>query len=317
MKKFIVKSLSFSLVLVAATMLLALQKKDHSNVSDYMAAIEDKHNRLKNTPSPRIVLIGGSNLSFGMNSRELSKATGIPVVNMGLHGGLGLEFILQEVREEISERDFLVISNEYFLDPTGDYKLKQLTRSFYPESSKYFEANLYKDLKGSLGRAQNNFRYIFMGQTEEIDENSVFGSVYRRRSFNESGDVLAHLDYRYSEDIELKDKKVIEYKYWKGIGMLQNFCIEASGKGASVYYSFPPFPRSEWVKYGVSLRQLEGDLRRDAPCLNFLNTTKDGVLDDKYFFDTVYHLAREGRAIRTKALIDDLMAAGINRADRK
>jgi hypothetical protein len=144
-----------------------------------------------------------------------------------------------------------------------------------------------------------------------VDENTIFGKVYRRSSFNDLGDLTAHLDIIKESGVELKDKKVVEYEYWEGIELLDRFCEEATQKGAHTLYTFPPFPRSEWVKYAAQLNKLERDLKRDAPCVRFLNSAKDGVLDDKYFFDTVYHLGKEGRDIRTRALIEDLLAAGI------
>src|SRR5688572_19607287 len=66
-------------------------------VNDYHRASVTKHQRLSALPSPKIVLAGGSNLAFGIDSQMIEKATGRKVVNMGMDGYLGARFLLAEV----------------------------------------------------------------------------------------------------------------------------------------------------------------------------------------------------------------------------
>src|SRR5512133_2221049 len=40
---------------------------------------------LENTPSPRIILVGGSNVSFGLDAELMQRTLGVPVINDGLH----------------------------------------------------------------------------------------------------------------------------------------------------------------------------------------------------------------------------------------
>ena len=81
--------------------------------SNYLAANIDKQRILKNTPSPKIVFIGGSNLAFGLNSEEVEKKLGRPVVNMGLHASLSLSFMLNEIKTSIKQGDIIIIVPEY------------------------------------------------------------------------------------------------------------------------------------------------------------------------------------------------------------
>src|SRR5688500_9034323 len=54
--------------------------------NDYGLATVLKHDRLARDVPRKIVFIGGSNLAFGMDSGMVEKATGLPVVNMGMNG---------------------------------------------------------------------------------------------------------------------------------------------------------------------------------------------------------------------------------------
>lgn len=79
---------------------------------DYLASITSKHRRLDALGSPKLVVIGGSNVAFGIDSRTLQVNIGIPVVNMGLAAGVGLPFMLREVEDRISSRDIVLLAPE-------------------------------------------------------------------------------------------------------------------------------------------------------------------------------------------------------------
>ena len=71
----------------------------------YTAALLDKVERLNSIEQPKLVLLGNSNLAFGMNSEKIEDALGMPVVNMGLHGGLGNAFHEEMGKMNVTEGD--------------------------------------------------------------------------------------------------------------------------------------------------------------------------------------------------------------------
>ena len=50
-----------------------------------------------------------------MDSKLVESELKMPVVNLGLHAGLGLEFILNEISSQMKSGDEVVISLEYYL----------------------------------------------------------------------------------------------------------------------------------------------------------------------------------------------------------
>ena len=76
----------------------------------------DKSARLKSIDGSKIVLIGDSNVSFGFQSELIEQAYGIPVVNMGLHGGLGNAFHEEMAKINVHEGDIYVICHHTFAD---------------------------------------------------------------------------------------------------------------------------------------------------------------------------------------------------------
>src|SRR4051812_8219671 len=102
MKKFIYTLIAFTAVIISLYMLISFTVLPHNFIkNDFMAAIIDKHKRINQINSPKIIFAGGSNLTFGLNSEEVEKEFSVPVVNLGLHAGLGLTFILNELKATI------------------------------------------------------------------------------------------------------------------------------------------------------------------------------------------------------------------------
>ena len=54
------------------------------------------------------MFVGGSNLAFGIDSREVEQRTGYRVVNMGMGFNMGLRFMLAVVRPHIHAGDVVV-----------------------------------------------------------------------------------------------------------------------------------------------------------------------------------------------------------------
>src|SRR5918911_1472998 len=77
---------------------------------------------LANVPSPRIIIFGGSNIAFGIDSELMEQKLGMPVINDGLHVALGVA-PLEEVKKYIRPGDIIIISLEYynFTDETSFY----------------------------------------------------------------------------------------------------------------------------------------------------------------------------------------------------
>jgi hypothetical protein len=273
--------------------------------SDYMAAIIDKHALLQNTIPPRIILIGGSNLAFGIDSKRIEDSIRLPVINLGLHGGLGLNFILNEAKLSAKPGDNVIISIEYFLLLEGIYGLQKNTAKYYPEANKYFSHNYYIDLNSFLyeelpKNLQNNILQL-VGQKLTIKPHSDTSAVYSRGSFNVNGDMIRHLTQRLPE--ELRDRKKFIYEKWEGINILNEFAEYAEINKIKVYFIFPNYPESEFKLNRNVFYRYASDLKEELN-IKILNKPEDFVFADSLFYDSVYHLNKRGREKRTTLLIE-------------
>lgn len=74
-------------------------------------------------PGPRLLLVGGSGVLFGLSAETLEAATGLPSVNLGSHAALGLRYVLHYVQGLARRGDTLLLALEYELYNTGDRNL--------------------------------------------------------------------------------------------------------------------------------------------------------------------------------------------------
>ncbi len=74
-----------------------------------------KDSLLQYTPSPRIIFIGGSNLSLGLNSQMVKDSLRLNPINTGLTFELGLKYMLENTLQYIQPNDIVVLIPEYSL----------------------------------------------------------------------------------------------------------------------------------------------------------------------------------------------------------
>ena len=101
--------------LVVLTGIALGQYDSRAQDDNYLAAVLEKDRIIRNAESPKIILVGGSNLAFGIDSKMMQDALRMPVVNMGLYAKLGLKYMLAQVRPYIRKGDIVVVVPEYDL----------------------------------------------------------------------------------------------------------------------------------------------------------------------------------------------------------
>jgi hypothetical protein len=308
MNKFLKKcSVFFAVILITVFVLTTFQKEGFT-YNTYFAATIDKHKALDSILIPAIILAGGSNLAFGVDSREVEKATGMPVVNLSLNGALGLDFILNELKYSIKKNDIVILSVEYFLPEKGKYDFKKILSNFYPPAHKFYSRNYLSELEFYLEYDHKIFKNIFSTNSFLFREAKAINpetQIYVREAFNKNGDVISHLGKPNNK--QLNDRSRLVYRYWEGIENINKFCDFAASKNVGVFFVFPDYAISEYQRNTQSIHALESDLRKDLKA-EIINSPADLVFADSCFFDTVYHLNKEGREQRTRKLVESIKA---------
>ena len=80
MRRFLTRLAVFAaLQLTVAAVVVTAYEVDRTS---YFAAVIDKHERLDVTPAGRILFVGGSSVTFGVDSPRVRQAVGRPAINL-------------------------------------------------------------------------------------------------------------------------------------------------------------------------------------------------------------------------------------------
>jgi hypothetical protein len=318
--KVIVRIVLLSLLIIISGILIG-QYDTHLRDDNYLAAVLEKDRLIRNTPSPKIILVGGSNLAFGIDSKEMEDSLGLRVVNMGLYAKLGLKYMLAQVRPYIKHGDVVVVVPEYD-QFYGDYANGDNTLN---TALLYAPADRIPDFIRSYSivdvvlrpRVENARRSFLRAAAAAIGREDQFfppdtNPVYNRHSFNQFGDVVSHLGKKPPHDpdsIYVKPLPPIKDFNRHTLEDLNSIADKAAQEKARAYFMWPSYIDRSFVINVAAIdslqRKLVGGMR-----LPLIGTAKDFVYPGKLFFDTRYHLNGDGRQLRTQKMIEVLRATG-------
>lgn len=265
----------------------------------YLAAYIDKLERENSISEPKIILMGDSNVAYGIRSNMLEEAIGMPVVNMGLHGGLGQTFCMDLAKEGINEGDIVVIMPAYYSYADG---LKDGTLAWMMLENKL--ALIFNVRICDFPALIKGFPAYFK-RAVECWENGLGGSEHMRESFNHYGDISAASDTNIMEEGWLPTdtfEKEINIELMDYYNEYNRFVQK---KGAQMVMASMPI-----INLMIDGRLDEVILRQEGVIekLDFpvISDWRDYVYPAEYFYDTNYHLNDRGSLVRTQQLIDDI-----------
>lgn len=265
----------------------------------YNASLCDKVERLESIDEPKIVLLGNSNVAFGFESELIEESFGMPVVNMGLHAGLGNAFHENMAKLNVVNGDIYILCHTQFTDDNKilDPVLAWTTVENHLELWKIFRKEDIFPMFLSYPTYLKRCLYLYANEYGNKDD----GTVYSRCRLNEYGDVdlerfCSYTHNANSFNAEINDQTI------ERINELNEYLEE---RGATLLVAAYPIATGEMICPKEEVVAFQYELENKLDYLVISNYA-DYVMDEKYFYDTGYHLTTEGAEIRTKLLIDEL-----------
>jgi predicted Zn-ribbon and HTH transcriptional regulator len=281
-------------------MLGIILKIESPSENSYNRSYLDKIKLMEKVDDKRIVFIGGSNLAFGLNSPVIEKEIiECKVINLGLNAGIGLRYMLADYEKYLQKGDTVIIVPEYenfYNDGSGSQVLWEVL-------------SLKKSLKNlTVFNFIRSLPYLFTATKDILmaDENKEYGQKfsYDRRGFNENGDYTGHWKYKGKEKIQVRilsnSKITISI-----INYLEKFIERSEKKGIKVILLPPVFQKSSYEINKEKIEKISNSL-----ITKFEVEPKVFSYEDNLFFDTVYHLNKQGVDLRTKEIIRILKKKG-------
>jgi hypothetical protein len=301
MKKFFIKTIiMFILLITGIGSILLIPLPENS----YNLAIIDKHRILAGTKSSKIVLAGGSNLAFGIDSMEIQNKFHIPVVNMGLHAGIGLGRILDDISPFLNSGDILLIVPEYdFFTNIWNGAETAYELIFDIRQYRLLWSSYYGLPSGFSNYLSTSFGFWLLPEERIFSQNPL---GYSQDGFNKYGDYIKHLNMENQSFPALSDLGMLNKTY---LNYFLKFVDYFTGRGIMVVLSYPCYEEQSFRNSIELIQELDMVLR--AKNLLVISDPEFYCFPHDYFYDTVYHLNKKGRSIRTVQLIQDLQASGL------
>ena len=310
--RLIAKGLALAAAAMATVLAIVVLVPDGN---DYALATVKKHARLAASTSQKVVLVGGSNLAYGIDSRTIEHDTGCDVVNMGMNGYLGVRYMLEEVKPYLKPSDIVVVSLEYdsfYKSVDGTPSDQFMIVKANPGALDYLTAGQQLSLAGSLPYvAQQKLLRLIRSGGHAVAEAVLhktpvrIDSIETLAGFNEYGDLTSHLGVKWQEGREDGMNLSALPMEAELIRLLGNFGDEMRSRGVGVIVSYTPVVREFYNRHKAAIENLHRILTQTPPLI--VPRPPGGfVFDEPQFFDTVYHLNGEGRGPRTQNLVADL-----------
>jgi hypothetical protein len=303
MKKFFFKSLLLLIPVIAVSILFIFFFAPGKSIKKSLVYAQiDKNKLLETTPGPRIIFIGGSNLSFGLDSKRIKDSLNLNPVNTAIHISIGLKYMLASAERFIKENDIVVVSPEYHQFygelANGKIELLSIVADVDPSSIQLLDIPQYFSLIPYIPKYIQS--KLIDRMNNEVEDSTI--GIYDRKSFNAFGDAYIH--WTLPKQKVWAEKKIDGKFNNEALLILNKFRNIVEGKNARLFLSFPCYQDLSYKNSTEQIKSIEDELRKNKFIL--LSEPERYVFPDSLMYNSPYHLTKEGVEIRTTFIIEDL-----------
>ena len=259
--------------------------------------------RAEKRGSSRLFVVGGSNALFGVDAELMEAKLGIPTVNYANHAGLGMEYMLQRVRQILHPGEAVVLALEYrlLMDPLP---MRQMHWDYVISYDKAGAVSLgWRAITAIYGTPFRDYIQSVKSLWNALTliEEPIGSYGLTRMSAN--GDIRVITEHNE----KIYPPGPFSSTDPSKVACLRKFVSWASTHDIKVFATWPNSFLGEG-KDAVSAAQqmhfMEEMFRGMG--ITVLGTISDCTFPKSLFMDTSYHLGPAGRRLRTERLIKQL-----------
>lgn len=305
-------------LLLAAVLPLALLLTGASLPSyyaeSYYAELSAMYEKLSTTEGKKIVVIGGSNVAFGLDGEKMEsllreQGFDYTVCPFGLYAAVGASAMLDLAQGTLGEGDVVVLAFEPTMETMSTYfgaTAFWKCAEDHPELALHLDKSRQAALFGSyIPYLQERWAIRASGMLPAVD------GVYAKASFDERcdmvydrpGNIMA-LGFDTGISIDLGNL-TIEEAFAEQVNA---FCRKAAGKGAAVVMSFSPMNRSALTDASEEAVGRFFTVCNETFACPIISNPNDYIMDAGWFYDNNFHLNTSGAQLRSQTLTKDILA---------
>lgn len=274
---------------------------------------------------PKIVFLGGSATLFGVRTKEIQKEFNLPTVNLAVHAGLKIDYILYRAKRSLKEGDTVILIPEYahYIYDGGLTEIKiNYVRNYDRE---YFDSRplaekfnyLYSTSFNGFLKSIKNHLLLDSAQDQEVE----IGKGYNSTTLNENGDETYNIRTADKDEklLKLKPLELNKAVFAETLGLraIKDFSGWCQLNNIRLYIAYPPtiyFKEYDSEEYRDYFNRSLGYFADNG--IMTIGAPYDSFYDISMFYDSVYHLNSEGMSLNTWRLIDALKKLEIFSGER-
>ena len=279
----------------------------------YYAELADMYDRLYEAEGKKIVVVGGSNVAFGLNGALLEgiladRGLDYTVCPFGLYAAVGTSAMLDLSADALGPGDVVILA----VEPGAQTMSTYFGATAFWKCAEEKPEMLLKLSGSKLSAILGNYvPYLQERIAIQMEGNyPVVEGVYAESSFDGRCDMIypresniMPVGYDTGMPIDLANL-VIQAEFRKQVN---DYCATAREKGATVVLSFSPMNRSAMQDNSEKTLDAFFRLCNESFDCPVISDPKDYVLQSGWFYDTNFHMNDAGADLRTYRLAADLL----------
>lgn len=316
MKKRWLRAVAFTVLvcLLPALLLTVSASLPHLYSESYYAELAPLTERLDRAQGKKIVLVGGSNIAFGVDVSLLEellaeKGYAYTVCPYGLYAAVGCSAMLSLSEDALREGDLVILA----VEPTDETMSSYFGASAFlkcAEDAPWLLTRLNAEQRSAalgnyISYLQERFAIVRSGSYPQAE------GVYSRAAFGENGNLdypregnLMALGFDTAEPVDLRNVQIEE----AFAEQVNDYSRAAARKGAQLWLSFSPVDRSALTEDSEEALYAFFTRCREAFDCPVISDPRRYVLDAAWFYDSNFHLNSAGAQLRTVLLAEDILA---------
>lgn len=257
----------------------------------------------------KLVIVSGSNSSFGIQCELIHQQEGIPCVNGGVHAALDINYIFYRARSWIQPGDIVLLPLEYHHYVSNGKPGKQMVDYIFSFDLDYlFSIDPISQFQFIFGV---DFTRIIDGYIAKFKSPNEINRSELYKNRNKYGDIT----FNKKEDMTVEQREqllkldpISEVSGYvsssHGMTAIKNFVDWCKSNNVTVIATypntiyFPAYEQKSQQEYFLSIKKFYEKL--DVP---IVGSPTGAMYDHSLFFNTIYHPHDQGAKYRTEQLV--------------
>ncbi len=302
MKYFLRSLLLFTIPLVVLIFIGFIMPPTPRASTSHLFAKYQMDSLLRNVASPRVILVGGSNISLSINSQIIKDSLRVNPINTGLSINIGLCYMLDNTLKYIRRGDIVIVCPEYdqFFNRVS-LGGEDLVRTVFDVSRRSI-LDLRPSQAKNIAPLLPYYSLTKFKVREYISERDP-SEIYDKDAFNIYGDNCKHWKLVGQSVDALKPLDIGSFDQF-AIDLLVDFEAAVIQKGARLFITFPALQEESFLHQRAGIKKVEMEMKKAG--FSLLGSPERYIVPDSLLFDSPYHLIKTGVDQRTMLLVRDL-----------